>query len=281
MRVAVVVAEHKAEALAAREAVLALVAERGWEALPLWARQGDGAQLQGCHLILALGGDGTFLAAARQAVGGEAPLLGVDLGRLGFLSEVDLAELPEALARFEAGDYKLESRAMLHVLARRGDHILGEATALNDAAISKGAFARLVELEAHVDGNYLSSYHADGLVVATPTGSTAYALSAGGPVLAPGLDAMVLAPICPHTLGARPLVVGSNSVLRLVVRGPEGEQLVLAADGQPLPALAMGDEVVLRLSPHRTRLVRLGGADFFERLRSKLHWGTSRPPSRV
>lgn len=279
MRVAVVVADNKPEALAASERVLALVAHRGWEAVTVLARQADPPSISDCHLVVVLGGDGTFLAAARLAIGSEAPLLGVDLGRLGFLSEVDLSELPEALARFESGDYKVESRAMLHILARRGEHILGEATALNDAAISKGAFARLVELEAHLDGAYLSSYHADGLVVATPTGSTAYALSAGGPVLAPNLDVMVLTPVCPHTLGARPFVVGTASVLRLVVRGPVGEDLVLAADGQPLPPLRAGDEVVLRLSPHRTRMVRLGGAGFFERLRTKLHWGTSRGPA--
>ena len=159
----------------------------------------------------------------------------------------------------------------------RGIHKrFGAFTALNEGVVSKGAFARLVDLATYVDGQYLTTYGADGLIVSTPTGSTAYALSAGGPLLTPELPVMVLAPICPHSLSARPIVLSDRCHVRVIVEGPSELELLLTADGQEGLSLRMGDHVCFSRSPHRARLVKLNPIDFFSRLQTKLHWGHSR-----
>jgi len=228
--------------------------------------------------VVVLGGDGTFLAAARMAMEREVPLLGVDLGRLGFLSEVAFNDLPAAFERIEAGEFGVEDRSMLTVTAFRGEEKLGEFHALNDAVIAKGGFARLVELATYVDGAYLTTYNADGLIVSTPTGSTAYALSAGGPLLTPDLPVFVISPICPHSLSLRPIVVADGCDIRVIVEGPEGLELLLSADGQPALNVRMGDHICFSKSPHRARLVKINKIDFFARLQEKMHWGSTRRP---
>ena len=167
---------------------------------------------------------------------------------------------------------------MLTVSAFHQDHCLGEFHALNDAVLSKGAFARLVELATYVNGAYLTTYDADGLIVSTPTGSTAYALSVGGPLLTPELPVLVLAPICPHSLAARPMVISDTSDVRVIIEGPPDLELLLSADGQPGVNVRMGDHVCFSKSPHRARLVKINKIDFFQRIQSKLFWGTTRRP---
>lgn len=280
-RIAVVHAENKPHMPAYLAELRGWVGKHGWEIAITSARLADAAVVDGTDLVVVLGGDGTFLAAARLASGadgGPIPVLGVDLGRLGFLSEVGFNELPTAFERFAADDYQLEDRAMMHVQAFRGEELLGEGFALNDGVLSKGAFARLVELATYVDGSYLTTYDADGLVVATPTGSTAYALSAGGPLLTPDLPVFVLAPICPHSLSARPIVLSDQSTIRVMIEGPAELELLLSADGQAGIPVRMGDQVTFSRASRYARLVKLSKIDFFARLHGKLGWGPTRRP---
>lgn len=278
MRVAVVYAENKPHMNALLAELMAWIKQVGWEAVTVSSRA-EARDLGAPDLVLVMGGDGTFLHAARLAVKDDAPVLGVDLGRLGFLSEVAFNDLPAAFARITAGDYAIEDRTMMAIRAYREGMLLGEFTALNDGVVSKGAFARLVDLAAYVDGHYLASYAADGLIVATPTGSTAYALSAGGPLLTPDLPVFELAPICPHSLSARPVVLSDQRTLRVIVEGPADLDLFLTADGQEGVPLRAGDWVDFSKSEHRARLVKLRGLDFFTRLQSKLHWLPPRRPA--
>lgn len=280
-RIAVVHAENKPHLPAYLSEIRDWVAQRGWEASIISARNPDVACVDGADLVVVLGGDGTFLAAARLASGAEGaaiPILGVDLGRLGFLSEIGFHELPQALDRFEAGDYKTEDRTMMQIRAFRGEELIKETFALNDAVLSKGAFARLVELATYVDGNYLTTYDADGLIAATPTGSTAYALSAGGPLLTPDLPVFVLAPICPHSLSARPIVLPDHATIRVAIEGPADLELLLSSDGQNAVAVRMGDQVTFSKAARTARLVKLNKIDFFTRLHGKLGWGPIRRP---
>lgn len=275
-RISVVYSESKPHMPAHLAELKTWLGKFGWEASYLRARTGSPKDVAGSDLIVVLGGDGTFLHAARLAMEEEIPLLGVDMGRLGFLSEVAFHDLPAAFERIAAGDFQIEDRSMMHIQGFREDTLLGEFTALNDGVISKGAFARLVDLATYVDGNYLATYSADGLIVSTPTGSTAYALSAGGPLLTPELPVLVLAPICPHSLSARPIVISDTRSIRVMVEGPADLELVLAADGQEAIAVRMGDYLTFSKSPHRARLVKLSNIDFFSRLQTKLGWGPTR-----
>ena len=281
MKIAVVHAENKAHVPAYVAELRDLTTARGWDLAVTSARAANPAVVESAALVIVLGGDGTFLAAARLASGatsGPIPILGVDLGRLGFLSEIGFNELPQALERFESGDYALEDRAMMHMRAFRGEELLGEGFALNDTVLSKGAFARLVELATYVDGSYLTTYDADGLIIATPTGSTAYALSAGGPLLTPELPVFVLAPICPHSLSARPIVISDKAQIRITIEGPADLELFVSADGQPGIPVRKGDQVVFTRATRYARLVKVSKIDFFARLHGKLGWGPTRRP---
>ena len=228
----------------------------------------DGA----CDLIVVLGGDGTLLAVARRHAGGP-PILGVNLGRLGFLTEIPREELYPTLVDVLAGEFVSEPRSLFEVVLERADGRSQRYLALNDAVIAKTALSRIIELELSVDGRPVSRYRADGLVVSTPTGSTAYNLSAGGPILHPLLPVAVLTPICPHTLTLRPLVVPDTSVVEVALRTPR-ESVYLTVDGQEGDSLAHGDRVRIRRHEAPVRLVRAGAPrSIFEGLRSKLHWG--------
>lgn len=277
-RVTVIYAESKPHMPALLAELKSWLAFMGWDGQYLAADQREPAEVAGSDLIVVLGGDGTFLHAARLAMFEEIPILGVDLGRLGFLSEVAFHDLPSAFERVAAGDYAIEDRSMMHIAGYRDDELLGEFTALNDGVISKGAFARLVDLATYVDGYYLTTYAADGLIVSTPTGSTAYALSAGGPLLTPELPVFVLAPICPHSLSARPIVISDQRCVRVMIEGPSGLELLLSADGQEGVQVRMGDTITFAKSPHQARLVKISNIDFFSRLQSKLGWGSTRRP---
>lgn len=225
-----------------------------------------------CDLLVVLGGDGTLLSVARHAAG-RIPLLGVNLGRLGFLAEVSREELYPTLVEVLAGRYELEERSLLEVeVESRGSRT--RYRALNDAVVAKSALSRIVELSLLLDGRLISRYRADGLVVATPTGSTAYSLSAGGPILEPSLPVMVLTPICPHALTLRPLVVPDRSRVEILLETGGAERVYLTVDGQEGTQLESGDRVVVRRCDEAVQLLRSAdSASWFEGLRSKLHWG--------
>ncbi len=222
-------------------------------------------------LVVTIGGDGTFLAAARHA-GDGAPILGINAGNLGFLAEATASEGLRLIDEALAGEAPIESRPLLDVaLVRKGTR-RGPFRVLNDAVLNKSAIARIVTLSVSVDGEFLTSYRADGLIVATPTGSTAYNLSAGGPILFPEIDAICLTPICPHTLSHRPIVVPSRSVVEISLDS-QGEDVFLTLDGQEGFPLEGDDRVVIRKSRKYFRLVRNRRRHYGDLLRSKLRWG--------
>jgi NAD+ kinase len=225
-----------------------------------------------CDLVIVLGGDGTILSVARRYAGGP-PILGVNLGYLGYLTEVPREDLYPALVEVLSGAYALESRSLLEVRLERAAGGAADYLALNDAVIAKTAPSRIIEFDVEVDGKFVSRYRADGLVVSTPTGSTAYNLSAGGPILHPQLPVTVLTPICPHTLTLRPLVVPDTSVLAIRLE-TDSESVFLTVDGQEGTELAAGDRVRLRRHDRPVLLLRTAAPrSIFEGLRSKLHWG--------
>jgi NAD+ kinase len=231
------------------------------------------AELAGeVDLIVSLGGDGTLLAVARAVGTRRVPILGVNLGMLGFLTEVTVEEMLPVLEQAVAGTAPMVSRMRLEVLAMRGGNELGRFVALNDAVITKTTLSRMIDLETFADGQEVTSYHADGLIVSTPTGSTAYSLSAGGPILLPGTEAIVLTPICPHALTQRPLVLPMESQVEVVVH-TLGAGATLTIDGQEGMELLDDDRVTLRRSPHPIDIVASSLRTRFEILQAKLRWG--------
>lgn len=224
------------------------------------------------ELVIVLGGDGTLLAAARVFARTGTPILSVNLGALGFLTEVALADLYSHLEGWTRGHCCLESRAMLHSELWREGRLHCEHHALNDVVVAKGAIARMGYFSVAVNDQLAASFRADGVIVATPTGSTAYSLAAGGPVLIPEVDALVVTPICPHQLTLRPMVIRGDSRVLVRVEGIP-DQTYLTIDGQEAIELRVGDELRCRRSEACVKLVRLGENRFFDLLRSKLKWG--------
>jgi NAD+ kinase len=223
-------------------------------------------------LLVVLGGDGTLILAASMCGTREVPILGVNLGRLGFLTEVPRERAFEMLELALDGKLQVSKRLMLSVQVKRGGEVLFEGSVLNDAVVSKNAVARLAKLEVTFDGRRATSYEADGLIVATPTGSTAYSLSAAGPIVYPTLDAILLTPICPHTLTQRPLVLPPDSPVS--VKLVSESEMFVTLDGSRGRSLAVGDEMVVSRAPHRTLLLRNPDVDPFTILREKLRWGS-------
>jgi NAD+ kinase len=221
-------------------------------------------------LVVALGGDGTLLAVART-LGSAVPILGVNLGSLGFLTEITRAELYPTLVEVLAGRYDTAERSLLAVELRRTSGEVEHHRVLNDAVVNKTALARIIQLTVTVDGRLIAVYRADGLILSTPTGSTAYNLSAGGPIVHPTLPVAVLTPICPHTLTIRPLVVPDQSVIEVTLETP-GEEVYLTLDGQEGSTLAYRDTIRVRVAPEPVRMI-VGGRTFYDALRSKLRWG--------
>ena len=222
-------------------------------------------------LVVVLGGDGTLLSAVRATAATDAPLLGVNLGSLGFLTEVPLSSLFTILDAIAQGRATVEQRSLMQCDLLRGDEVLGSYKAFNDAVVNKTALARLNNYDLFVDKVFVSSYRADGMIVATPTGSTAYSLSAGGPVVMPSVNAFVITPVAPHSLTHRPLVVPDSAVVEILLRSDE-EVAYLSMDGQPGVDLRDGDRVRCRRSEHKVSLFTTE-ADFFHVLRTKLKWG--------
>jgi NAD+ kinase len=223
-------------------------------------------------LIVVLGGDGTLLSVARLVDGLHVPILGVNLGGLGFLTATTLEALFPTLEAVLRGEYAAEERLVLTVTLTRAGASLAELLALNDVVVAKGALGRLIDLDVRADGQPMTAYRADGLIIATPTGSTAYNLSAAGPILFPTMDAVVLTPICSHTLTNRPIVLPASIALEVTLLS-DAPDVVLSVDGQPGPPLAAGDVVRVGQAGARIRLIRDPRKSYFEVLRTKLKWG--------
>ncbi len=222
-------------------------------------------------LVVVLGGDGTLLSVARTVASG-IPILGVNLGTLGFLTEVGRTELYPSLVEILAGRFAIEQRTLLRVeLERSGGEQLTYRI-LNDAVIAKSALSRIIQLTLRVDGRLVTSNRSDGLIISTPTGSTAYNLSAGGPIVNPLLPVVVLTPICPHTFSLRPIVVPDASIVEVILES-EKEEVYLTLDGQEGSLIAAGDRVRVTRSDEQAHLVKVSGRTFYHSLRGKLHWG--------
>ncbi len=229
-------------------------------------------------MVIVMGGDGLLLRVARLAGPAQVPLLGVDLGSFGFLAAVQPVVVLDRIDQLLAGEYHIHQRLMLSVEVRRGDQVTDQLLALNDAVISRIYPRRMVRLDTQVDDERVAVYPADGLIVATPTGSTAYNLSAAGPLVDPDLDCLILNPICPHTLYLRPLIVDDDSVVtvRVEERYDEPVTVRLSVDGQEDVEVTSEDLIVIRKATFKAQLVRLDRGSFFERLHTKLRWGLER-----
>ena len=224
-------------------------------------------------LLLVFGGDGTMLGAARAVAGLPTPILGVNIGGLGFLTAVQSARISQAIPRIWKGDFTLEERCLIQATGEAGPDRIS-LVALNDFVISRGATSRLIELEVRIDGEILTTYRCDGLIVSSPTGSTAYSLAAGGAIVSPAADVLTLTPICPHTLSNRSVIVPLDATVDVRVISPKPE-VFLTADGQVQIPLFTGNLVKIRRSERTIRLVRLPGSSFFNTLRQKLNWSGS------
>ncbi len=225
-------------------------------------------------LMIVLGGDGSLLAVARAIGRNEVPVLGVNLGTLGFLTEISKEELFETLEVVVADGFRTETRMRLDVQITRDGRECGHYLALNDAVIAKSTLSRMIDLQTWADNVEVTTYHADGLIAATPTGSSAYSLSAGGPLLLPGISAIVLTPICPHALTQRPLVLPEDCEVRIQLRDTRGGEVHLTVDGQVGRDLQEGDIVEMRKSKWPLRMLVPPGRSRFEAMRTKLRWGT-------
>ncbi|MDH3998612.1 MAG: NAD(+)/NADH kinase [Desulfuromonadales bacterium] len=280
-RIGIFAKRHHADAVQLAEKVIAWLGEREIEVCVDDALAKDIDGVRGypgkaipplVDLIVVLGGDGTLISVARLVGGLRTPILGVNLGSLGFLTEITTEELLPMLEQVLVGNFDVSERMRLLAVIRRDGKEFARYRVLNDVVINKGALARILDMEAFIDDNYLTTFKADGLIVATPTGSTAYNLAAGGPIIYPGNHCLVISPICPHMLTNRPVIVSDEAVIRIEVKFQD-EDVVFTADGQEGMALQVGDVVELRKSRHTTLLVKSPSKDFFEVLRTKLWWG--------
>jgi Predicted sugar kinase len=222
-------------------------------------------------LAVVVGGDGTLLAAARALADHQIPILAINHGSLGFLTEVTLEQMYRALDDVLAGRFVTDRRMMMDIAVHQGADV-AEYRALNDAVINKGTLARIIEIEARVDGQYVSTFRSDGIIVCTPTGSTAYNLSAGGPIIFPTMSAMVVTPICSHTLTNRPIVLPGDVLIEMTLKSQQDE-VQLTVDGQVGLRLNLGDRVTVRKSRHTVQLIAPGDKNYFDVLRGKLKWG--------
>ena len=220
--------------------------------------------------IIVLGGDGTMLRITRQLAEAAKPIVGINLGHFGFLTEIDLPDLIPALERLLAGDFYIEERMMLEAQVHRDGAIVEQTFGLNEAALTNGVFARLFYLETYVNDEFVNIYPANGLVIASPTGSTGYSLAAGGPLVTPDLDLLLITPICPHTLWARPLVVSPDSTVRVKILTAKQEDVMMTMDGQYCFPLLLADQVVIKRAAARARFLRFNERGFFDLLRIKL-----------
>ena len=280
--IGVVVGPHKSEAWALVNNLDAWCQARGVtmklrkaEEAPAfdWLAETESELAENVDLIVSLGGDGTMLSVARFVGTRQVPVLGVNLGSLGYLTEFTKEELFVALEELREGCFFLDRRMLLDVQLTRGDKIIASQRALNEAVVNFGSPVRMVELECRINGMFVNSFRADGMILATPTGSTAYSLSAGGPIVHPSMSAILLTPICPHTLSNRPVVVPGESVVDLIFPA-SNDVLMLTVDGQVQIALQSDDKITVLRSQTTFDLIRPTNRNYFEVLRRKLKWGT-------
>lgn len=236
---------------------------------PLLTREEIGER---ADLVIVLGGDGSLLSAARTMARFETPVLGINRGRLGFLTDISPDEVSELVPAVLEGRYEREERFLLDVNVEREGKVVARADALNDVVLNSGTSAQMIEFELSIDGEFVYRQRADGLIISTPTGSTAYSLSGGGPIMHPSLDAIVLVPMFPHTLSSRPIVVKGDSVIRLDVLERNRIHPPVTCDGQVNMTARPGDSVILRKKPHRLSLLHPPGHSFYASCRDKLHW---------
>lgn len=225
-------------------------------------------------LLIVLGGDGTLISAVRILENKDTPVMGINLGRLGFLTDTKLSEFEEKLKQIFRGNYKIEKRMKLKVDVFKNGKQTFETQVMNDVVINKGALARIVDIDVFVDNLFMNRYRSDGIIVATPTGSTAYTLAAGGPIVFPTLNSIIVTPICPHSLSHRPIVLNENSVIRLKIDDLE-DKVFLTCDGQTGKKLESGEEVFVKKSLSSANLIVSEGYNYFSLLKEKLGWGAS------
>jgi NAD+ kinase len=265
-----VLAEH----LPAKGARVLVTASEQHQNLPDTLEQVEADEVTGlADLIIAVGGDGAMLNAARLAARAGIPMLGINRGRLGFLADVSPRDQLDPLDRLLAADFESEERMLLHAEIVTDNGIVDCGLALNDVVIKRQDTGRMLEFESYVDGKYVNTHGGDGFIVATPTGSTAYALSCGGPIVAPKLDAIVLAPICPHTLSDRPIVIPSASITEVMIAEQHTDTAEICCDGEVAGKISGGSRLRVAAAKQRVELIHPRGYDYFEILRSKLHWG--------
>lgn len=229
---------------------------------------------ESCDLVIVVGGDGSLLGAARAMARHRVPVLGINRGNLGFLTDISPDELEKRVGEVLAGQYTVESRFLLEAQARRQNEAIGESDALNDVVLHPGKSTRMIEFELYIDGQFVYSQKSDGLIIATPTGSTAYALSAGGPIMHPKLDALVIVPMHPHTLSSRPIVVNGHSELKIVVSPNMQMYPQISCDGQNHFTCAPGDTVTIRKKSQKLHLIHPLDYNYYEVCRNKLGWGS-------
>ena len=240
---------------------------------PLAAQTRKREEIPGCiDLLIVLGGDGTLLSAARLTADCRVPILAVNLGGLGFLTTVPQDEIYSILEELFSGQHHISERVMLDAEIIRAGAVIRRQIALNDAVLNKAALARIMDVELRVDGEYVTTYKADGLILSTPTGSTAYSLAAGGPIVYPSVEAFVVSPICPHTLTNRPIVIPDSATIEIDFKA-EDDAVFLTLDGQIGIELVSGDHIRVRKAPNKLLLVRPAKKTYFQILRSKLKWG--------
>ena len=223
-----------------------------------------------CDLCLVVGGDGTMLGIGRQLAQHGVPLIGINQGRLGFITDIRFENFKTALQPMLAGSYEEDHRSLMHAKVMRGGHCVFSALAMNDVVVNRGATAGMVELRVEVDGHFVANQRADGLIIATPTGSTAYALSAGGPLIHPSIAGWVMVPIAPHTLSNRPIVLANTAEIAIEIVA--GRDASASFDMQSLASLMHGDRIVVNRSEHQVRFLHPKGWTYFDTLRQKLHW---------
>lgn len=260
--------------LAARD--LQVTVSRQLPAPPAPARQADvedDVLPAGADLVIAVGGDGTMLYAARHASAHGVPVLGINRGRLGFLADIRPEEIEGSVDAVLAGDYLEEQRMLLQADVMRDGKVISSGVAVNDVVIKRRETARMLEYRTSVDGRYVNTHGGDGFIAATPTGSTAYALSVGGPIMEPSLDAIVLAPICPHTLADRPIVIRGRCTTRVELVENHGAEADVSGDGELIGAMSAGDTLQITAAAQPVTLIHPPGYDYFEVLRNKLYWG--------
>ena len=226
--------------------------------------------LSGSKAAIVIGGDGTILAASLAAAECKVPVLGINLGNLGYLADIELTDLDDGLKAFIDGNYTIEERFMIEAKCRSKDGNVTLLPALNDIVVSRASYTRMIALDVLVDSHFLSSYVGDGIVISTPTGSTAYSLSAGGPVAHPGLDVSIITPVCSHTMGSKPVIVPGKSNITVRFHGTFDDKSMLTADGQRAIKIVDGDTITVSASPLKTKLIKVTDRNFCEILHKKL-----------